>query len=126
MDGGSDADRRSHGSPEDVCECECVPLWSGRQGGFHGVEGVHLLNGGTMREPPLSWSCSPDRQKDKKTSRSFAAQQPFIITTGRTETRRRPLSAARSSLCVRGLHTSKRWPIAVCCSPDTSEGGAAS
>lgn len=35
-----------------VCVCVFVPLWIGRQGGFHGVEGVHRMNGGIIRVPP--------------------------------------------------------------------------
>lgn len=35
-----------------MCVCVCVPLWIGRQGGFHGVEGVHRVNGGIIRVPP--------------------------------------------------------------------------
>ena len=56
----------SQGSPEDtelcacVCACACVPLRIGRQGGFHGVKVVHRMNGGIIREPPLSSGGSPE------------------------------------------------------------------
>lgn len=53
--------RAGEESPEDMklnqlqctlCVCVCIPLWIGRQGGFHGVEGVHRMNGGIIRVPP--------------------------------------------------------------------------
>lgn len=45
------------------CVHECasvhVPLWIGRQGGFHGVEGVHQMNGGIITVPPTVFERQP-------------------------------------------------------------------
>lgn len=42
-----------------VCASVHVPLWIGRQGGFHGVEGVHQMNGGIITVPPTVFERPP-------------------------------------------------------------------
>lgn len=36
-----------------------VPLWIGRQGWFHGVEGFHQMNGGIITVPPTVFERRP-------------------------------------------------------------------
>lgn len=49
-----------------LLECACtnapghiVPLWIGRQGGFHGVEGFHQMNEGIITVPPTVFKRRP-------------------------------------------------------------------
>lgn len=99
--------------------CAFIPLWSGRQAGFHGVEGVHWMNGGTIREPPLSSSGSPKREKhtDKKTvtQSSFATichhYSPHCVHKDRVPSHSEPLAliCGRVHVCAHIKTLAYHW-----------------